>query len=221
MRITPDLWYSTFRRPTPLRGKICKFQTKSNRGNQPHYLKLPDLSRICQVDLKTIHNWADRDHIPHFRTPGRHLRFRRLDVVEFLKKYGYAIPTYLQQAKPRLVLIEPDARTLESLKAALSAGFEVHGYTDPIDALVLVSTIKPECVVVDSAIANFDVVHFIERFKSHPNTQHIRSVVLTNDAGMQSRMTAMGVTVLPINENLGELIETVQRVTGFTPANQA
>ena len=35
------------------------------------------IARFCQVDLKTIHNWADRGQIQHFRTPGRHLRFRR------------------------------------------------------------------------------------------------------------------------------------------------
>ncbi|MGB5413913.1 MAG: helix-turn-helix domain-containing protein, partial [Polyangiales bacterium] len=32
------------------------------------------IARFCPVDLKTIHNWADRGRIAHFRTPGRHLR---------------------------------------------------------------------------------------------------------------------------------------------------
>jgi len=79
-----------------------------------------DVARFCEVDLKTIHNWADKGQIPHFRTPGRHLRFRRLDVVEFLKKFGYSVPSALQQVKPRLVLIASDAKSLEALKAGLS-----------------------------------------------------------------------------------------------------
>jgi len=45
-----------------------------------------EVARFCQVDLKTIHNWADRGEIRHFRTPGRHLRFRRVDVLDFLRK---------------------------------------------------------------------------------------------------------------------------------------
>src|SRR5207237_3914063 len=50
-----------------------------------------EVARFCQVDLKTIHNWADRGEIRHFRTPGRHLRFRRVDVLDFLRKYGYPV----------------------------------------------------------------------------------------------------------------------------------
>jgi hypothetical protein len=33
----------------------------------------PEVARFCKVDLKTIHNWVDRQQIEHFRTPGRHL----------------------------------------------------------------------------------------------------------------------------------------------------
>src|SRR5512139_3514357 len=79
-----------------------------------------DVARFCQVDLKTIHNWADKGEIPHFRTPGRHLRFRRLDVLDFLRKYGYAIPEALRQSKPRIVLVDADASAVTSLKRALS-----------------------------------------------------------------------------------------------------
>ena len=64
------------------------------------------IARFCQVDLKTIHNWADRGQIRHFRTPGRHLRFRRPHVLDFLRKYGYppdkqekATQTVLEQAE--------------------------------------------------------------------------------------------------------------------------
>lgn len=55
-------------------------------------LKATDVAKFCQVDLKTIHNWCDKGYVPHFRTPGRHLRFKRADVKEFLQKHGYPIP---------------------------------------------------------------------------------------------------------------------------------
>jgi excisionase family DNA binding protein len=58
-------------------------------------LKTSDLARLCQVDVKTIHNWCEADKLPHMRTPGRHLRFRAEDVVAFLQKYGYPVPREL------------------------------------------------------------------------------------------------------------------------------
>ena len=51
-------------------------------GVREKLLTASDLATLCEVDLKTIHNWVDRGRIAHFRTPGRHLRFRAADVAE-------------------------------------------------------------------------------------------------------------------------------------------
>src|SRR5437016_13880731 len=90
---------------------------------QPELFTASDVARFCQVDLKTIHNWADKGEIPHFRTPGRHLRFRRLDVLDFLRKYGYAIPEALRQNKPRVVIVDADSTASSTLKRALGRRF--------------------------------------------------------------------------------------------------
>ena len=57
-------------------------------GVREKLLTASDLATLCEVDLKTIHNWVDRGRIAHFRTPGRHLRFRAADVADFLRAYG-------------------------------------------------------------------------------------------------------------------------------------
>jgi excisionase family DNA binding protein len=59
-----------------------------------------DVATFCGVDLKTIHNWADRGHIRHFRTPGRHLRFTPEDVAAFIKKSGFPMPKGLESVQP-------------------------------------------------------------------------------------------------------------------------
>lgn len=64
-----------------------------------------DLATMCEVDLKTIHNWVDRGRISHFRTPGRHLRFRAADVVDFLRTWGYDVPRALRAETTRVVLV--------------------------------------------------------------------------------------------------------------------
>jgi excisionase family DNA binding protein len=55
----------------------------------------PEVAKIISVDLKTIHNWVNRGSIKAFRTPGRHLRIRRGDVLSFMKEFGYPIPEWL------------------------------------------------------------------------------------------------------------------------------
>lgn len=63
-----------------------------------------DLSRLLQVDLKTIHNWVHQGHLFARRTEGRHLRFERVEVVRFLRRSGHQIPPPLGKAVPRVLL---------------------------------------------------------------------------------------------------------------------
>ena len=46
----------------------------AKRAQAKELFTASEVAKFCQVDLKTIHNWADRGEIRHFRTPGRHLR---------------------------------------------------------------------------------------------------------------------------------------------------
>jgi len=144
-----------------------------------------DVARFCQVDLKTIHNWADKGEIPHFRTPGRHLRFRRLDVLDFLRKYGYAIPEALRQNKPRVVIVDADASASSALKRALGRRFEVSSFSDPLDALVSLATLEPDVILFDLDMPGVDGLHFLARLRTLDATAHIRSLVFTrrNDIG--------------------------------------
>lgn len=70
----------------------------------PAFYTAQDVARFCEVDLKTIHLWADRGKIPHRRTSGRHLRFRRNDVLRFLRglDHDYPIPAELRDVRPRV-----------------------------------------------------------------------------------------------------------------------
>ncbi len=55
-----------------------------------------DMASACECDLKTIHNWIARHNIPHFLTPGRHVRFKVEDARAFLTKMGYPLPESLR-----------------------------------------------------------------------------------------------------------------------------
>ncbi|XXX79288.1 helix-turn-helix domain-containing protein [Sorangium sp. So ce134] len=63
------------------------------------FIKASELAAYCEVDLKTIHNWANKGHIVHFRTPGRQLRFQPAAVATFLEKHGYPVPADLAAAR--------------------------------------------------------------------------------------------------------------------------
>src|ERR1041384_4346296 len=100
----------------------------AKRGQAKELFTASEVAKFCQVDLKTIHNWADRGEIRHFRTPGRHLRFRRADVLDFLRKYSYPVPEVLEQGRPRVHVIDEDPAALEALERSLLSRFEVRTF---------------------------------------------------------------------------------------------
>ncbi len=64
------------------------------------YFGASDLAGFCGVDIKTIHNWCNKGRLPHFRTPGRHLRFQPAAVKAFLEGQGFEVPATVLEAQP-------------------------------------------------------------------------------------------------------------------------
>lgn len=181
----------------------------------PDLFTASDVARFCQVDLKTIHNWSDKGEIPHFRTPGRHLRFRRLDVLDFLRKYGYAVPEVLRQTKPRVVVIDSDPAATAALKRVLAKRFEVTSFTDPLDALVSLASLQPDALVLDLDLEGFDGLHFLGRIRTLEATAHIRNLVFTRDRGLGQRALEVGAIEVLTKDDHAQAREALEKLTGL------
>ena len=132
----------------------------------------PQVAKICSTDLKTIHNWVNRGEIKSFRTPGRHLRFRRQDILEFLNRFGYPIPEGFSPSRKRVVLCEGNDAMRRSLKRALSRDFEVEAFADQVDALLAIGRQQPDLVAVNGD-SDDNTIHLVERLASGKNATHV------------------------------------------------
>jgi excisionase family DNA binding protein len=110
------------------------------------------LARICGVDVKTVHHWVDAGLIPHFRTPGRHLRFRSRDVVAFLRRAGHP-------GVPRDPVSTPRAVGLCDFCPDAEASF----FDEPLPMLVEVARRGGDHVVVEwSRLSGIDAAAYVE-----------------------------------------------------------
>jgi excisionase family DNA binding protein len=190
-------------------------ETTSNTNPQPELFTASDVARFCQVDLKTIHNWADKGEIRHFRTPGRHLRFRRLDVLDFLRKYGYPIPEVLRMGKPKVVAIDADPAVLAALRKTLSKKFELTTFQDPFDALVAVGSLQPDALILDVEMPGLDGIRCLERLRSIEATAHIRCIVFSAHDDAKKAATDAGAYDFIKKGELGELRDSLERLMGL------
>jgi excisionase family DNA binding protein len=165
-----------------------------------------ELAAFCRVDLKTIHNWCARGKIPHTRTEGRRLRFRRLDVVEFLRSYEFPLPEVLRHGRPRVVLVDREAPMLESTARALARSFEVLARADAIDALLRLTTDDPDVVVLGD-VSPLHSPGLAARLRGSDVTRHVRVVVLGSRAPGEEPALVRG--------DVAGLREALARLTGL------
>jgi len=190
--------------------------SRASSSKQKDLFTASEVAGFCQVDLKTIHNWADRGEIQHFRTPGRHLRFRRLDVLDFLRRYGYPVPMAFGIDRPKIVLADADARTQEQVRGALAARFDVFPVKDLLDGLLMSGVQKPDAVIVDAEVAGLHGCELVGRLKAEASTQHIRSVVYSSNPDLREDCLKRGASAFVVKPDLGTLEMTLARMLGVT-----
>jgi excisionase family DNA binding protein len=187
----------------------------SQAPQQPELFTASDVARFCQVDLKTIHNWADKGEIRHFRTPGRHLRFRRLDVLDFLRKYGYPIPEVLRLGKPKVVVVDEDPAVLAAIRRALAKKFDLTTFQDAFDALVAVGSLQPDALILDLTMPGLDGVRCLTRLHGIDATSHIRCLVYSARDDLKKAATDAGAYDFIKKGELAELRESLERLMGL------
>lgn len=144
-------------------------------------LTASDLATLCEVDLKTIHNWVDRGRIVHFRTPGRHLRFRAADVAEFLRAWGYNVPRELARLTARTGTVVGSPEMVSDVTRVLGEAMPLKDVKHSYDALVFAGADPPDVFLVDATFvrAEVDLERWLEAInRACPDA---RIVVLTDD----------------------------------------
>lgn len=140
----------------------------------------PEVARFCKVDLKTIHNWVDRQQIEHFRTPGRHLRFRRADVIVFLKRFNYPVPPALQARRPTVYALASDSALAGAIKRACGGDIDIEVFSSVMDFGLKSGHTPPDVAVVDADIGSADVDGLVRSLRRFPVTGTCR-VILCSD----------------------------------------
>lgn len=172
------------------------------------------IARFCQVDLKTIHNWAERGQIAHFRTPGRHLRFRRPHVLDFLRKYGYPIPDELAAERPRVALLIDGVGKNGEVAAALRSSFEVVEHSNPFTALLQIGEQPPDAIVLAANVGQVSGADIIEALKGAEHTRHVRAVLLAGNDGDRTIALEAGASAQVRASDLSGLRDTLEALMG-------
>jgi excisionase family DNA binding protein len=159
-----------------------------------------DVARFCEVDLKTIHHWADAGKIAHHRTEGRHLRFRRNHLVRFLLAHGYPLHDELASARPSL--FAATEHVPEDVAKKLASRFFVRRFDNALVAIANLVAAEPDALLVHADDPTWTGAGSISALKSHVDTSWTAIVVVGCDP---SDARAEGADLVLAADDLGRL----------------
>lgn len=144
-----------------------------------------EAAKLCHVSPLSIINWVNAGRLPAFRTPGGHRRIRRDDLVRFMRDAQIPLPDELTDGsgRPKVLVVddEPAIRGLlaDSLANRPERPFEVSVAADGFEAGRLVSSFRPDVVLLDLRMPGLDGFQVCRTIKDDKDTRSIVVVAMT------------------------------------------
>jgi Helix-turn-helix domain len=179
------------------------------------------VANIWDVDLKTVHNWVERGDIEAFCTPGRHLRFRRRSLLHFLRRYNMAIPEELAPQRPRVMVVDTDARAAKKLAATLGELFDVTTTLDPIAALAEIGVQCSGANLIDAVVVSFPVDavddrRWVRALAQHPDTRYTRVIVVSLEDAHRKDWQDLGAIATVHRNSLEQVAPVLEKALGLS-----
>ncbi len=140
-----------------------------------------ELAGLCGVSPDTVRSWCFRKQIKFASTPGGHKRFRRLDVLEFLKERGFPLPSTDKISPIKVLVIDDEEAFRKSLVGALQKEpvFNVKEASDGYEAGRMFGEFEPDVLVLDLVMPGIDGFRVCRDFKSREGGDQARIIVVT------------------------------------------
>lgn len=178
------------------------------------------VAAIWKVDLKTVHNWVERGDMEAFRTPGRHLRFRRRSLLAFLRRYNMKIPTELSASPPQVMIVDSDDSRAARLRDLCQPHFGVITQHDPVVALADIGQRSAgsgliDAIIVSHPLANGPDEHWIRAVRSHPDTRYSLLVTIGGEPSAHRRLQDLGVTATVALDAIEQVVPVLEQALGL------
>ena len=175
----------------------------ANAGDQrtPKSVLTPnEVAELLMVSPITVRQWAQKGLIEAHVTAGGHRRFTLEAVRRFARERDLVLPE-LSTSVHSLLVVDDDRQLNQFLVALFTTQVEdlaVYSAEDGFEAGRMVTSHRPDVVLLDVMMPGMDGVDVCRRIKASPQTAHIRVVGMTgfHTPEVASRMLAAGAQAL-------------------------
>ena len=174
---------------------------------------------MLQVTPATVASWIDQGHLKGHRTPTGRRRVAAADLAEFLRAHGMAVPSDLQVAHERqvVVVVEDDPGYLKAMVRTIqreAPEIDIVEATTGVDGLLEIGRVSPDLVVLDYALPDLNAVQVVERLQDTSKRLATPVMIVTGGlpATAENDLRVLGVRAI-VNkvDGMGVVIEAMRR----------
>lgn len=140
------------------------------------------IAEMLQVDPGSVANWIDQDILKAHRTPGGHRRVAINDLLDFLRRHKMPIPKELQTAPMRVLVVDDEPALAQMVGRAIRQAcpnVEVYEANDGFNAGTMVTTLKPQMVILDLRMPGMDGYEICKVIKAQPAMEQTQILAMT------------------------------------------
>jgi excisionase family DNA binding protein len=141
-----------------------------------------DISRLLQVDPSTVSKWIDRGILLAFRTPGGHRRVRGGDLRSFLIAHQMPLPEELGSPSVKILVVDDEKPVLDAMRRSFKAHaneVDLTTTSSGVEALLLVSELKPHGMLIDLNMPDMDGFEVCRRIRARKTLEGVRLITMT------------------------------------------
>ena len=152
-----------------------------------------EVSKLLQVNPRSVINWIEQDLLISYRTPGGHRRIGREDLLAFLRKHQIPVPPALTEEKFKVLIVEDEDDIVKILKSFFERQgvYEVTSASDGISALIDIGRWHPDLLVLDILIPGVDGLEVCRRIKEDPRSR-TAIIVMSGQPEVEPRILQAG-----------------------------
>lgn len=152
-----------------------------------------EVSKLLQVNPRSVINWIEQDLLDSYRTPGGHRRIRRDDLLAFLRKHSIPIPAALTEERFKVLIVEDEDEIVKLLTTVFKRQevYEVDSSSDGITALIDIGRWHPDLLILDILIPGVDGLEVCRRIKEDPENR-TAIIAISGQPEVESRILKAG-----------------------------
>jgi len=148
----------------------------------PAVLSTTQAARMCQVDRRTMLRWVDGGLLPHHQTGGGQRRILPADLAAFMHERGMPVPSKLDPGPVRVAVVDDDVGFVASMVRFLASeipGADIRTASDGFAAGLLLSSFRPQLVLLDLVMPGMDGYEVLRRIRQRPELTRTAVVVVS------------------------------------------